>query len=339
MYQAMLDRIAGQGDLIANSRLRMLRSSSSSLPPSLHASLETFFGMPVVEAYGMSEAAHQIASNTPDSRIPGSVGRPTGLEVVVFDESHAPCGIDTEGEIAIRGDSVIDGYTDPEATAVAFVDGWFLTGDRGVMDSDGVLRLTGRSKEMINRAGETISPIEIDDVLLSHPDVAQALTFAVPDHRLGEQVAAMVVPVPHAMLDDQALRRFIAEQLAAAKVPRRVLVVADLPRGPTGKPRRIGLADELGLADLDGPPVEHRDVVAPETPVEEIIHGMWGEVLDREDVGVEDRFLDVGGDSMLAMRLLARVADTLDLEPSIVDFFDRSTIRDQARLIEEMLLQ
>jgi acyl-CoA synthetase (AMP-forming)/AMP-acid ligase II/acyl carrier protein len=338
MYQAILDRAAVHERLIARCRLRVLRSSSSALPAAIHARLERVFGIPVVESYGMTEAAHQIASNTLDRRVSGSVGSAAGPEIAILDEDGGQVGPGVEGRVVIRGANVVDGYTDPTATAEAFVDGWFITGDVGTIDGSGLLRLTGRAKEMINRGGETIAPAEIDDVLLNHPDVARAMAFAVPDRRLGEQVAALVVAAVGAEPGETDLRRYVAEHLAATKVPRRILVVDDLPRGPTGKPRRIGIAAELGLADLDGPAVERAPLVAPSTPVEEVLHAIWMDVLDRTEIGVQDRFLDSGGDSMLAMRLLARVAETLDLDISIVDFFDRPTVADQARLVEDLLL-
>lgn len=339
MYQAMLDRAHVHEALISRSRLRLLRSSSSALPAPVHSRLERVFRVPVIEAYGMTEAAHQIASNTLERRIAGSVGAAAGPDVAILDDGSRPVAPGVPGRVAIRGASVIDGYADAEATAGAFEGGWFITGDIGTMDGSGLLRLTGRAKEMINRGGETIAPAEIDDVLLNHPHVARAMAFAVPDHRLGEQVAALVVARPDTEPDETDIRRHAAEHLTASKVPRRVLFVEDLPRGPTGKPRRMGIAEELGLADLDGPPASGVEpAVAPSTPVEEVLHAIWIDVLDRTDLGVRDRFLDVGGDSMLAMRLLARVAEALDLDISIVDFFDRPTVEQQAKLVEELLL-
>ena len=255
MYQAMLDRASDHRQTIESCDMRLLRSSSSALPAPVHESLERVFSAPVIEAYGMTEAAHQIASNDPRHRVAGAVGRAAGPEVAILGEDDSPVPAGVEGRLVIRGENVIEGYADPKATAEAFIDGWFLTGDIGVVDDDGILRLTGRDKKMINRGGETIAPAEIDAVILAHPDVARAMTFSVPDHRLGEQVGALVVPVAGSDPDEASLRRFVADHLAPAKVPRRVVFADDVPRGPTGKPRRIGIADELGLKDLDGPPV------------------------------------------------------------------------------------
>ena len=149
----------------------------------------------------------------------------------------------------MRGPSVSPGYVDnPSANAAAFVDGWFRTGDQGVMDHEGYLTLTGRLKEFINRGGEKISPREVDDVLMDHPAVAQAVTFAMPHDKLGEDVAAAVVLREGQSLGEQALRDFAAGRLADFKVPRRILFLGEIPKGATGKPQRIGLAAKLGLA-------------------------------------------------------------------------------------------
>ena len=338
MYQTMLDRAAEHADVIASSDLQLLRSSSSSLPAPVHTQLEEIFSAPVVESYGMTEATHQIASNTLTSRVAGAVGQAAGPEIAIFDDDDQPMPQDKEGRVVIRGDNVIDGYVDPEATAKAFVGGWFDTGDLGTLDAAGVLRLTGRSKEMINRGGESIAPAEIDAVLLEHPDVGRAMTFAVPDHRLGEQVAALVVANEGAVLDEAGLRRFASTRMPPTRVPRRVVFADDVPRGPTGKPRRIGAANELGLRDLDGPPSTAAPHTPPSSTVEKVLHDLWSDVLERDGFGIKDRFLDAGGDSLLAMRLLSRVSDTLDLDISIIDFFDSPTIADQAVLIEELLL-
>ena len=177
MYQTMLDRAAEHADVIASSDLQLLRSSSSSLPAPVHTQLEKVFSAPVVEAYGMTEATHQIASNTLNSRVAGAVGQAAGPEIAIFDDDDQSMPQDKEGRVVIRGDNVIDGYADSEATSKAFVGGWFDTGDLGTLDAAGVLRLTGRSKEMINRGGESIAPAEIDAVLLEHPDVRRAMTL------------------------------------------------------------------------------------------------------------------------------------------------------------------
>ncbi len=251
MHQAILARAPRNQESIEQAKLRFARSSSASLPPQVMAQLEETFHAPVIEAYGMTEAAHQMASNPlpPRERKPGSVGLPAGPEVAIMDEQGALLPAGSIGEIVIRGDNVTKGYkNNPEANATAFTAGWFRTGDQGVMDDDGYFRLTGRLKEIINRGGEKISPREVDEVLLDHPAVAQVVTFAVPHDKLGEDVAAAVVLAEGAAADEQAIRQFAAEKLADMKVPRKILFLDEIPKGATGKLQRIGLAEKLGLA-------------------------------------------------------------------------------------------
>ena len=250
MHQAILARAARQAELISRLALRLIRSSSSSLPPQVMAELEAAFGCPVIEAYGMTEAAHQMTSNPlpPAARKPGAVGLPAGPEVAIMDADGQLLAGGEIGEVVIRGPNVTAGYeSNPGANADAFSAGWFRTGDQGVIDADGYLALTGRLKEIINRGGEKISPREVDEVLLDHPAVAQAVTFAVPHDKLGEEVAAAVVLREGAQASTDELRGFAAVRLADFKVPRQVLILEEIPKGATGKVQRIGLHEKLGL--------------------------------------------------------------------------------------------
>ena len=251
MHQAILGRAARNLEIIKASNLRFLRSSSASLPPQVMKALEETFNAPVIEAYGMTEAAHQMASNPlpPGARKPGTVGVAAGPEISIMDKhgEHLPPG--SIGEVVIRGPNVTFGYqSNPEANATAFTDGWFLTGDQGVIDADGYLRLTGRLKEIINRGGEKISPREVDEVLLDHPAVAQAVTFAMPHDKLGEEVAAAIILKEGTSATESDIRKFASERLVNFKVPRKVLFLKEIPKGSTGKLQRIGLAQKLGLA-------------------------------------------------------------------------------------------
>ena len=251
MHQTILARCAGNLDVIEANPLRFIRSSSSSMPPQVIAELERVFKAPLIESYGMTEAAHQMASSPlpPAQRIPGSVGIAAGPEIAIMDNQGAMLAPGQVGEIVIRGDNVTAGYeNNPAANAEAFVDGWFRTGDQGVLDADGYLTLTGRLKEIINRGGEKISPREVDEVLLDHPAVAQVVTFAMPHPKLGEEVAAAVVLREGQQLTESQLRAFAATRLADFKVPKKILFMAEIPKGATGKPQRIGLAAKLGLA-------------------------------------------------------------------------------------------
>jgi acyl-CoA synthetase (AMP-forming)/AMP-acid ligase II len=251
MHQAILARAERNRDAIAASPLRLIRSSSASLPPQVMRALEDTFSVPVIESYGMTEAAHQMASNPlpPRPRKPGTVGVAAGPDVAIMEETGPgllPSG--ETGEVVIRGDNVTAGYAaNPDANAKAFTDGWFRTGDQGVIDADGYLTITGRLKELINRGGEKISPREVDEVLMDHPAVDQALTFSVPHDKLGEEVAAVVVLAEGRSATEPELRDFVSQRLADFKVPRRIVFLAEIPKGATGKLQRIGLAQRLGL--------------------------------------------------------------------------------------------
>ena len=251
MHQAILARAPHNSDVIEQTRLRFIRSSSASLPPQVMAQLEEVFQTPVVEAYAMTEAAHQMASNPvpPGTRKPGTVGLAAGPEVGIMDEAGALVSLGEAGEIVIRGRNVTSGYeNNPEANAAAFTNGWFRTGDLGRLDDEGYLTVTGRLKEIINRGGEKISPREVDDVLMDHPAVQQVVTFAMPHDILGEEVAAAVVLVAGATAEAGNIREFAAARLAQFKVPKKVFLVDEIPMGPTGKLHRIGLAEQLGLS-------------------------------------------------------------------------------------------
>ncbi len=250
MHQAILARAGRDRARARASGLRFIRSSSASLAPQIMAALEDSFGCPVIEAYGMTEAAHQMASNPlpPAPRKPGTVGLAAGPEVAIMGEGGALLGPGAVGEIVIRGDNVTAGYqNNPGANAEAFADGWFRTGDQGMTDAAGYLTITGRLKEIINRGGEKISPREVDEILMDHPAVVQAVTFALPHDKLGEDVAAAVVLGPDGGADEAEIRRFAGERLARFKVPGRVVIVDEIPTGATGKLQRIGLAEKLGL--------------------------------------------------------------------------------------------
>jgi acyl-CoA synthetase (AMP-forming)/AMP-acid ligase II len=250
MHQAILARAARNAESVAASRLRFIRSSSASLPPQVMAELEATFRCPVIESYGMTEAAHQMASNPlpPRPRKPGSVGIAAGPEVAIMAGDGALLAPDETGEIVIRGPNVTTGYEkNPDANQTAFAHGWFHTGDQGTMDAEGYVRVTGRLKEIINRGGEKISPREVDEVLMDHPAIAQVVTFGMPHDKLGEDVAAAIVLREGAETSEREIRDFCAGRLADFKVPRRIVILLEIPKGATGKLQRIGLAAKLGL--------------------------------------------------------------------------------------------
>src|SRR5216683_5952360 len=239
LHQMILDKADAGGPPPA---LRFVRSCSSALSPALAERAERSYRVPMLEAYGMTEASHQMASNPlpPASRIPGSVGVPTGTQIGVADQAGTMLPDGSPGEVVIRGPGVMSGYVNnPAATAEAFFGDWFRTGDRGMLQ-DGYLSLAGRLKEMIIRGGENIAPAEIEQVLMSHPAVRDAVCFGVPDDKYGELVAAAVT-----LAQDTEARDLIEhcrEQLAAFKVPAAIHVLPEIPRTPTGKVQRRRVA-------------------------------------------------------------------------------------------------
>ncbi len=250
MHQAILTRAERNKEIIARAKLRFIRSSSASLPPQVMQELEAVFGAPVIESYGMTEAAHQMASNPlpPRARKPGSVGIAVGPEVRIMDEEGNLLPNGALGEVVIRGPNVTKGYeANPDANLKGFANGWFRTGDQGTLDEEGYLRITGRLKELINRGGEKVSPLEVDEIIMDHPAVAQIVTFAMPHDKLGEEVAAAVVLREGQAATERELRDFAAKRLADFKVPRKIVFLAEIPKGATGKLQRIGLAEKLGL--------------------------------------------------------------------------------------------
>ncbi len=241
IHQVLLLRADDDG--APHSSFRFIRSCSSALAPSVHEDMERRFGAPVLEAYGMTEASHQMSSNPlpPGTRIPGTVGAGTGVDIAIMDEAGTLLAAGESGEVAIRGPNVTHGYANnPEANAEAYTDGWFRTGDQGFLAEDGYLTLTGRLKELINRGGEKISPLEVDAVLLRHDAVTEAVSFAVPDTKYGEVVHAAVVLA--GVADEEGLRAFCRDYLAAFKVPDRIYVADQLPRTATGKIQRRHVA-------------------------------------------------------------------------------------------------
>jgi len=250
MHQTILARAGKNAEVIQRHPLRFLRSSSSSMPPQVIAEVEEVFGAPLIESYGMTEAAHQMASNPlpPAVRKPGSVGVAAGPEVAIMAEDGALLAQGEIGEIVIRGPNVTRGYeNNPKANAEGFAHGWFRTGDQGVIDADGYISLTGRLKEIINRGGEKVSPREVDEILMDHPAVAQVVCFGMPHPKLGEEVAAAVVLREGLQASERELQAFVGARAADYKVPKKILFLAEIPKGATGKLQRIGLAAKLGL--------------------------------------------------------------------------------------------
>lgn len=338
MHAAIVARAEQHGDILNQHSLRFVRSCSAALPAVVLRDLEQQFGVPVLEAYGMTEAAHQIACNPlpPGICKPGSVGVSTGTEIAIHNELGQPLGPDCEGDIVIRGGNVISSYAgDPSIDQQSFAGGWLRTGDVGSIDRDGYLFIKGRVKEFINRGGMKLSPHEIEEVLLGHPNVAEAVAFAMPAPRLGEEVAAAVVlrcPSPAAATE---IRDFSSRQLSYFKVPRQVVLLDKIPKGPTGKPQRVGLAAKLGL---NAPREEYRENLPMRelgTPLEDLLATMWARNIGAERVSLHDNFFEIGGDSLAAEELMLGIEQVTGRRLTIAALFQAPTIKQLAAFIEQ----
>ncbi len=338
MHQAILAQARLYHERARDCRLRFIRSASAPLPPRVLAELEQTFETCVIESYGMTETASAfIACNPlpPRRRKPGSVGLPVGLDVAIMDEGGALLPRGQTGQVVVRRESVMAAYDgDQTATVAAFAGDWFKTGDVGFFDDDGYLFLAGRIREIINRGGEKIAPQEVDDVLLQHPAVAEAVTFAVPHATLGEDVASAVVLRSHGSVTPKDIRQFAIGRIADFKVPRQVLIVREIPKGPTGKKQRIGLADKLALATSAAPP---RTFVAPRTPLEKRLAEHWAEILQVAQIGIHDDFFASGGDSLLATEVLCRIYEVTQVELEASRLFEAPTVAEVADHLERLI--
>ncbi len=250
MYQAILAEADQRRDAIERAGVRLVRCASAPLPPQVRAELGKVFGAPVVEGYGMTEAAHSITCDPlpPAVLKPGTAGIAFGGKISVVNEFGEHLPPDEPGEVVVCGDCVMRGYANnPSANAKAFVDEWFRTGDLGAIDEDGYLTIKGRFKEMIHCGGKRVSPREVDEAMMDHPAVRQVVVFPIPHDELGEELAAAVTLRAGMRAAPDEIADFVAERLPSFKVPARILIMDEIPKGPTGKLRRIGMAAELGL--------------------------------------------------------------------------------------------
>ena len=337
MLQTILEKANQDPERVAQTKLRFLRACSSALPPQVAMKLEATFNVPVLEAYGMTEASHQIAVNPqlPGIHKFGSVGRAFGDEVAILNAKGEVLPANTPGEISIQGANVMSGYeANPAANQAAFSNGWLRTGDLGLIDGEGYIFIQGRVKEIINRGGEKIAPREIDEALLQHPAVAQAVAFGMPHPTLGEEVAAAVVLRPGMQVTAKELTDFIGEHLAYFKLPRRVVFLTEIPKGPTGKVQRIGLGEKL-KDSLSAIPEAGKASIPPGTPTETTLVGVWAEVLGTTGFGIQDDFLDLGGDSLKAIQVLSRLNAHFGLKLTIREIFKLPTIQARGEAIDK----
>ncbi len=349
MQRSILEHSARHADAVSRARIRVIRCTSSPAVPDFIRRMEELFRAPMLNTYGLTETGSTIAGERlpPVVRKPGSVGVAVGSEIAILDELGRKLPPGQVGEVVARGPSIIAAYAaDAAVNRQSFIDGWLRTGDLGTLDQDGYLFLTGRIKEIINRGGEKISPAEIDAVLNAHPAVVEATAFAIPEKRLDEEVAAAVVlheGVQGSGELERELREFCAARLAPSKVPRRIVFVAEMPKTPTGKIVRIGMAERLGLGRSEAkeilPAAADRDAPVnangPRSVVEMVLLHIWEEELGHRPIGIQDNFFDLGGDSLVGARLLTQVESIFGKKLGLASLLEAFTVERMAGLVSE----
>ena len=327
LHLSVLEKAEARADARTMHSLRFISTAGAPISADVQQRMQTVLGVPVLEHYGSSETA-QIASNRPPPgpSKSGTVGIPWPGIVGIVDDDGKPMSVGQRGAVVVRGPSVMSGYLNaPERNRSIFQDGWFRTGDIGSIDEEGFLSLHGRDKELINRGSEKISPLEIDQALMSHPGVAQAAAYGVPHPRLGEDVAAAVVLHPGALVTPLELRDFLGTKLAAFKVPRRISILDELPKGITGKLLRRRLAESTQEK------AQHAGLS------EERLHAdllqLWRRILKTEKISLDDDFFEIGGDSLLAMDVSLELGRLVGqtLPESIL--FEAPTVRELAKSV------
>jgi len=330
IHRALLS--AAKDDPPQQTSLRLIRSASASLAPATLEGLERLFGVPVIETYGMTEGASQIAANPRDRRKVGSVGRAAGPEIAIMDSDGRMQPAGAHGEIVLRGPTMFAGYyNNPEATRAAFRDGWFRTGDLGYLDADGYLFIVGRIKDVINRGGQKVSPSEVEEVLLSHADVLEAGAFAIPHRKLGENVAAVVTLRPNRVASPSQLRQFVRQRLAAYKVPSLIRIVPEIPKGASGKIKRAELAGLIAGAGGDDAAIH-----LPRSDLEARLAGLWAGLLELPRIGVDQDVFALGADSLVVTQLLSRLRAQLGVHLTFGEVFDAPTVAALAGRLQSM---
>jgi oxalate---CoA ligase len=324
LHLSVLEKAQLRSDARTMHSLRFISSAGAPLAGDVHERLQTVLGVPVLEHYGSSETA-QISTNlpAPGPSKPGTCGIPARDTVRIVGEDGRPLPPGERGEILVRTASVMSGYLNaPELNRAAFIDGWFRTGDIGSLDEEGFLSLHGRQKELINRGGEKIAPLEIDNALMRHPDVAQAAAYAVPHPRLGEDVAAAVVLRPGSKITADELREFLGRQLATYKNPRRITIVDQLPKGITGKVQRKRLSETSAGQSV---------AASSEARLHADLLQLWKKFLKTDNISIDDDFFEKGGDSLLAMELHVEVQRLTSQPLSESVLFEAATVRELAK--------
>lgn len=334
IHQAVLSAADPNVQAARRTSLRLVRSASTSLSPEVLGGLGTLFGIPVIDTYGMTEAATQIAANPLRKRKPGSVGRPAGSEIAILDAAGRRLPFGKRGEIALRGPTITRGYdNDAAATASAFRDGWFRTGDLGYLDAEGYLFIVGRIKEIIHRGGQKIAPAEVEGALVSHPDVMEAAVFDVPHKRLGADVAAAVVLRRDRAVSAEELRNFARERLAGFKVPGLIRFVPEIPKGAGGKVKRA----ELAAMFSKYPPSADEcvdNVTSFRSELERQLAEIWADILDIDQIGVDQDVFALGVDSLAMTQMILRVEERFGADFTFEDIFNAPTVAALALRVE-----
>ena len=343
VHRLVFDQTKLRADAKARHSLRFILSGGAPLPRDILEGLQQTLGVPVVEHYGSSEGM-QICSNQlkPGRSKPGTVGIPSPDTVIIAadDGSKLPPG--QQGEILVGGPTVVAGYLNaPELSSASFVNGWFKSGDIGSIDEDGFLTLHGRKDDLINRGGEKISPMEIDEALLRHPAIAEAAAFSVPHSSLGEDVAAAVVLRPGMTATSIELRRYLQDQLASFKVPGQIIIRDQLPKGKTGKIVRRQLGGSLEEnaaveAKTTAPRLDENPAI--NTLVAQLTE-LWERLLKTSPVSIDDDFSEKGGDSLLAMEMLCEMERLTGQTIPTSILFEARTIRQLSQMLFEQHIQ
>jgi acyl-CoA synthetase (AMP-forming)/AMP-acid ligase II/aryl carrier-like protein len=335
IHRAVLSAAGGHKHNAEPCSLRVIRSASSTLPSNVTDDLEALFGVPVIDTYGMTEAASQIAANPMGRRKPGSVGRSAGAEIAIMDREGRRLPAGQRGEIALRGPTITRGYdNDAAATESAFRDGWFRTGDVGHLDEDGYLFIVGRIKDIINRGGQKVAPAEVEQAFLSHADVVDAAVFSVPHKRLGEDVAAAVVLRPDAKTSPHSLRAFARARLARYKVPGLIHIVPEIPKGPAGKIKRDELVAALSIMLPTARAKRGDKLMPPRSKLESQLAMVWSELLELNQIGIDEDVFSLGADSITVTQMLSRLRTLFGGDLSFKDLFDAPTVAALAARLE-----
>lgn len=321
----------GKNKSIQKNSLRFIRSVAAALPSSHMMDIENYFNVPVIQTFGMTEASPLITTNElpPGSRKPGSVGKSFGTEVVIMDSKNNYLPKLTHGEIAIKGDNVFRGYeSNPQANSIQFSNGWFFTGDIGYFDNEGFLFLTGRSKELVNKGGEKVSPYEIEEVLNKHPSISESAIFSVPHNTLGEDIAAAIVFNENKFASSDELKIHVSKFLSEFKIPTTFLSLTKLPRNNIGKILRSELKEIYENRNIKKIKVE------PQNSTQKLLLQIWSAEIHNELISVDDDFQELGGDSLALTRILSIIEEFFGIELSEHSYLDMNSIEKMSKIIE-----